>query len=133
MSSSTDSPPVNADPPASESASTDAPSDAATAPSAASPDTSWTDEQARACLLETRAAIDVIFEMLALNHSEGDEDLYRETLFALKQRHQQAIENVRTGPPDASDDASEPAGDRHPGPQEPPVDVPHLEAVDAAE
>jgi hypothetical protein len=78
-------------------------------------------------------AIEVIFEMLALDHSDGDEDVYRQTLFALKQRHQQAVENVRTGPPDVSDDAAETTGDSHPVAQESPITGPNLDIVDSAE
>jgi len=46
-------------------------------------------------VVETRAAVDVILEMLALIPSDGTEDAYRETLDALQQRHRQTTEILR--------------------------------------
>ena len=65
------------------------------------------DDSLQRLLVETHAAFDVLLEMNALMYADGDQEEYRETLTALKQRHQQAVQDVRTeffGPssPDAS-------------------------------
>jgi len=46
-------------------------------------------------VVETRAAVDVMLETLALIQSDGTEDAYRETLDALQQRHRQTTEILR--------------------------------------
>ncbi|HHP7238806.1 hypothetical protein [Longibacter sp.] len=46
-------------------------------------------------VVETRAAVDVMLEMLALIQTDGSEDAYRETLDALQQHHRQTTEILR--------------------------------------
>jgi hypothetical protein len=46
-------------------------------------------------VVETRAAVDVMLEMLALIQTDGSVDAYRETLDALQQRHRQTTEILR--------------------------------------
>jgi len=71
------------------------------------PSSSNPDDSLQRLLVETRAAFDVLVEMNALIYADGDQEEYQETLTALKQRHQQAVQDVRKeffGPssPDAS-------------------------------
>lgn len=45
-------------------------------------------------LVETRAALDVLTEMVCLLYADGDENEYHETIRALKQRQKQSEERV---------------------------------------
>lgn len=52
-----------------------------------------------ALLVETRTAIDVLFEMMAFDRADGEEKEYRRVLSAMRARHKKALEQYR----DASD------------------------------
>lgn len=45
-----------------------------------------------ALLVETRSAIDVLFEMMAFDRADGEEEEYRQYLNALRARHERAVE-----------------------------------------
>lgn len=46
-------------------------------------------------LLENRAALDVLFEMMAFDRAEGDEEEYRHFLNAMRERHEVAIQQYQ--------------------------------------
>lgn len=46
-------------------------------------------------LLENRAALDVLFEMMAFGRADGDEEKYRHFLDAMRERHKVAIQQYR--------------------------------------
>lgn len=48
-----------------------------------------------AYLVENRAAIDVLFEMLAFDRADGEEQDYRHFLKAMRERHEQATQTYR--------------------------------------
>lgn len=48
-----------------------------------------------AYLIENRAAIDVLFEMLAFDRADGEEQDYRHFLTAMRERHEQAVQTYR--------------------------------------
>lgn len=81
---------------ASTSSAEEARSTESTASSEASP---AQDEPSRADLLayliENRAAIDVLFEMMAFDRADGDEDGYRHFLSAMRDRHEVATQKYR--------------------------------------
>lgn len=72
-------------------------------------------------LIENRAAIDVIFEMMAYNCSEGEEDEYRYYLNSMQKRYQNAIETYRET---LEDDASISFTESEPPKPEPPSSSP---------
>lgn len=49
-------------------------------------------DEVKSLLVETRAAVDVLTEMVCLLYADGDEKKYRETIRALKQRQVQSEE-----------------------------------------
>lgn len=46
-------------------------------------------------LLENRAALDVLFEMMAFNQADGGEEGYRHFLSAMRDRHEVALQQYR--------------------------------------
>lgn len=48
-----------------------------------------------AYLIENRAAIDVLFEMMAIDRADGEEEEYRRCLEALQDRHKLAVRSYR--------------------------------------
>lgn len=46
-------------------------------------------------LLENRAALDVLFEMMAFDRADGDEEEYRHFLQAMQERHELATQQYR--------------------------------------
>lgn len=60
-------------------------------PSSASPDPANDLKQLTSLVVETRAAIDVVFEMVALLYTEKHDRDYYEVLDAMWQRHRQAV------------------------------------------
>lgn len=73
-------------------------------PSSTSPDSSNDLKQLTSLVAETRAAIDVVFEMVALLYTEKHDRDYYEVLDAMWQRHRQAVAAMEANDPPASAD-----------------------------
>lgn len=79
-------------------ATTDSLSDAS---SSASDSDSLTRADILSYLLENRAALDVLFEMMAFDRADGEETEYRQFLNAMRERHEVAIQQYREALEDA--------------------------------
>jgi len=60
------------------------------------PDSDVSRDALFALLIETRSAIDVLFEMMAFNRADGEEEEYRQFLKAMRARHEKAVEQYRS-------------------------------------